>query len=98
MQPAVKKFSVFQSHVKNIGYAPSLGSYEKRKLGLFNLMNAVGIFAGIAIPIAILMFHHDRMPVFAWFIACSPALISLLVLSLIHYQQYETGRMLCFTM
>ncbi len=98
MQPAVKKFSILQSRVKNIGYTPSLGSYEKRKLGLFNLMNAVGILAGIAIPIAILMFHHDRMPVFAWFIACSPALISVLALTLIHYHQYETGRMLCFTM
>ena len=98
MQPAVKKITVFQSYVKNIGYKPSLGGYEKRKLGIFNLMNVVGLLAGIAIPIAILIFHHDRMPVYAWFVACSPALISLLVLTLIHYQQYETGRMLCFTM
>ena len=97
MLKAAKKISVFQSHVKNIGYKPSLGSYEKRKLGIFNLMNFVGLLSGIIIPITILL-NKEHMPVYAWLIACSPTFISLLVMALIHHHQYELGRMCYFTL
>jgi len=97
MLKAAKKISVFQSHVKNIGYKPSLGSYEKRKLGIFNLMNFVGLLSGIIIPITILL-NKEHMPAYAWLIACSPTFISLLVMTLIHHHQYELGRMCYFTL
>ena len=97
MHTAVKKISVFQSHVKNIGYKPSLGSYEKRKLGIFNLMNFVGLLAGVAIPLTILL-NREQMPVYAWLMACSPIFISLLVFTLTHYQQYELARLSYFTL
>jgi len=97
MHMAVKKISVFQSYVKNIGYKPSLGSYEKRKLGIFNLMNFVGLLSGVIIPIVILL-NKEYMPAYAWLIACSPMLISLLVMTLTHYQQHELSRTCFFTL
>jgi len=97
MHMAVKKISVFQSYVKNIGYKPSLGSYEKRKLGIFNLMNFVGLLSGVIIPVVILL-NKEYMPAYAWLIACSPMLISLLVMTLTHYQQHELSRTCFFTL
>jgi two-component system sensor histidine kinase/response regulator len=97
MHTAVKKISVFQSYIKNLGYKPSLGSYEKRKLGIFNLMNFVGLLSGVIIPFTILL-TREHMPAYAWLIACSPTFISLIVMSLIYYQQYEFARMWFFTL
>jgi two-component system, sensor histidine kinase and response regulator len=97
MNPAFKTFIRFQSYIRNIGYRPSLGSYEKRKLGIFNLMNFFGLVAGVLVPIACL-FNIGHIPVFAWLIACSPALISLLVLTANYYQRYEMARILYFVL
>jgi len=91
MNPAAKSFLRFRTYIKNIGYKPSLGSYEKRKLGIFNLMNFFGLIAGTLVPIACL-FNIGHIPLFAWFIACSPALISFLVLTLNYYQKFELAR------
>ena len=90
MNAALKTIIRFQSYIKNIGYKPSLGSYEKRKLGIFNLMNGFGLVAGVLFPIACL-FNIGHLPFFIWLIACSPAVISLLVLTANYYQQYEAG-------
>ncbi|MDP4151073.1 MAG: HAMP domain-containing sensor histidine kinase [Bacteroidota bacterium] len=95
MNTTFKTFIRLQSYIRNIGYRPSLGSYEKRKLGIFNLMNFFGVVAGILVPIACL-FNIGEIPVFAWLIACSPALISLLVLTANYYQRYELARILYF--
>jgi two-component system sensor histidine kinase/response regulator len=90
MNAALKTIIRFQSYIKNIGYKPSLGSYEKRKLGIFNLMNGFGLVAGVLFPIACLV-NIGHLPIFIWLIACSPALISLLVLTANYYQQYDAG-------
>jgi two-component system, sensor histidine kinase and response regulator len=95
MNQAFKSFYRLRTYIKNIGYKPSLGSYEKRKLGIFNLMNFFGLIAGVLVPIACL-FNIGKLPLFAWIIACSPALISFLVLTANYYQKYEAGRTVYF--
>ena len=97
MNTAVKNFLHFHAYIKNVGYRASLGSYEKRKLGIFNLMNFLGMLAGLIIPFAFL-FNRTNTPGFLWPIAFSPALISLLVLIVNHYQRYELARILYFTL
>ena len=51
MKKAAKRFFRLRGYVWNIGYRPALGGYEKRKLGIFNVMNILGLFAGILIPV-----------------------------------------------
>src|SRR5450631_907277 len=97
MNTAVKSFFRFQGYIKHIGYSPSLDGLEKRKLGIFNLINFFGLATGIIIPVAGL-FNHDHLPPLAWTIACSPALISLFVLLGNHYQKYELARMCYFVL
>ncbi len=50
MNKAVHRISIWRGYIWNIGYRPALGSYEKRKLGIFNFMNFLGVLAGILIP------------------------------------------------
>ena len=95
MNPTVANLLKLQVFIKNIGYKPSLGGYEKRKLGIFNLMNFVGLVIGVLIPI-VGLFNRDHISPFVWLVAFSPALISLVVLLLNHYERYELARMLFF--
>lgn len=95
MNAAVKNILQFNAYVKNIGYRPSLGSYEKRKLGIFNLMNLLGLVTGMVAPLVILI-HKAEVPYFVWLLTFSPALISVLVLLLTNYQRHELARMTFF--
>jgi two-component system sensor histidine kinase/response regulator len=97
MHKAVKVLFRFRGYIWNIGYRPSLGSYEKRKLGIFNAMNFLGLLTGIIMPLAGL-FNRNHPPVAAWFVAFSPALISFIVLVANAYQRYELGRIIYFTL
>ena len=96
MNAAVKNFLQFHAYIKSIGYKPSLGSYEKRKLGIFNLMNLMGLLTGLVVPLVILI-HKAAVPYFVWLLTCSPAMISVLVLILTNYQRHELSRMIFFT-
>ena len=95
MNTAVKNLLYVQDYIKDIGYKPSLGGYEKRKLGIFNFMNFLGLLTGILIPIAG-FFNRDHFPFIVWFIACSPAIISFIVLTANYYHRYELARMIYF--
>jgi signal transduction histidine kinase len=95
MNKAVKGFFRLRGYIWNIGYKPSLGGYEKRKLGIFNAMNFLGIVTGIVVPVAGLL-SHIRFPPIAWLVACSPALISLLVYFITTRQRYELARIVFF--
>jgi len=95
MNKAVKSFFRLRGYVWNIGYRPSLGSYEKRKLGIFNVMNFLGLAAGILIPLVGLISKLHIPPVI-WAAACSPLFISMIVLLANHYQQYELARLIYF--
>jgi len=95
MNKAVKGFFRLRGYIWNIGYKPSLGGYEKRKLGIFNAMNFLGLLMGIVVPVAGLL-SHIHFPPIAWLVACSPAFISLLVYFITTRQRYELARIVFF--
>src|ERR1700761_3609646 len=97
MNKAEKSVFRFRGYIWNIGYSASLGSYEKRKLGIFNFMNFLGLVIGIILPVAGLLNNH-HFPALVWIAASSPALISLLVLYTNSRQQYELARIFYFTL
>jgi two-component system sensor histidine kinase/response regulator len=97
MNKALNRIALLREYIWNIGYQPALGSYEKRKLGLFNFMNILGLLAGVLIPLAGLVSGHHHLPYLAWVVGCFPALISFAVLFLNHLQKHEAARLLYFT-
>ena len=97
MNKAAKTILRLRDYVWTIGYRPSLGSYEKRKLGIFNVMNFIGLTAGILIPLAGL-FNNAHLTPAIWVAAASPALISFAVLVANRYERYEFARMIFFTL
>ncbi len=72
-----------------------MDEYERTKLAVFNILNAMGLMNGIIIPIAGL-FNDDHLPALAWIVACSPAIISGAVLIANHFRKYETARLIYF--
>jgi two-component system, sensor histidine kinase and response regulator len=97
MNKAAKRFFRLRGYVWNIGYRPALGSYEKRKLGIFNVMNILGLSAGILIPL-VGLFSKDHFPPLVWIAAVSPAFIGLVVLTANHFERYELARLIYFTL
>jgi signal transduction histidine kinase len=96
MKKAVQRISLWRGYIWNIGYRPALGSYEKRKLGIFNYMNFLGVLAGILIPVVGLVTRHKTLPSLAWLVAGLPAIISLAALVLTSAHKYEPARLLFF--
>ncbi|RYY60639.1 MAG: HAMP domain-containing histidine kinase [Chitinophagaceae bacterium] len=79
------------------GVSPVLDEYEKRKLGVFNLLNFFGFLSGIIVPLAGI-FDNQHLPPLAWVVAISPALISISVLYLNYRGRYEIARMVYFVL
>lgn len=86
--------ALFRS-IRSIGVNPAMDEYERTKLAVFNILNAMGLVNGIVIPLAGL-FNDDNLPPLAWVVACSPAAISAAVLTANHFRRYETGRVIYF--
>src|SRR5579871_1630084 len=76
----------------------AIGSIEKRKLGIFNLLNVLGLIAGVLIPAAGLIGYPYRLPTPILIAGCFPAVVSTTVLFLNHAQQQETAKLLYFTL
>ncbi len=74
--------------IKCIGLTPGMGEYDKRKLGIFNLLNFFQLLSGIVVP-AIGLFNHEQLPATAWLVASLPALVSVLVLCLNYCHKHE---------
>jgi two-component system, sensor histidine kinase and response regulator len=75
------------SRVRAIGISEDLDDFEKRKLGLFNQLNFLGLITGIIAPMAGI-FNDHRLPVISWVIAFLPGITSMLVLFLNHHRRY----------
>jgi signal transduction histidine kinase len=97
MNKALNRIALLREYIWNIGYRPALGSYEKRKLGIFNFMNFLGLLAGILVPLAGLVSPHPYISSLVWVVGFSPAVISSAVLFLNHLQKHEAARLLYFT-
>jgi two-component system, sensor histidine kinase and response regulator len=92
------KTLLFPNKIKAIGQMPSMDDFEKRKLGIFNLLNVLGFFIGIFLPIVGLFIAKIQLPTFAWIVTFSPAMVSILVLLCNHLHRYEFGALLYFIM
>ena len=92
-----KNIFSFLAQVKNIGVTTDMNSVEKSKLGIFNHLNFFQFITGILVPIIGLL-QAERFPVGGWIIVCLPALVSVLVLVLNHYQKHELALLTYFVL
>ncbi len=76
--------------IKTLGMNDAMEDYEQRKLSIFNQLNFLQLIAGILFPLFGLL-SSTRLPASLYVVACLPALVSLLVLYLIHKQKHETA-------
>jgi two-component system sensor histidine kinase/response regulator len=97
MQAIGQEISGYWFHIKSIGITPGMEEYEKRKMSIFNQLNFLGIISGIIVPV-IAVFSTDHLPPLAWFVACSPAAISFIVLWLNYERYYELSRVMYFSL
>ncbi len=95
METIARFFSSLFFILRTAGITPGMDDYEKRKLTVFNILNAMGMMNGIVIPVAGL-FNNDQLPPLAWVVACSPAFISFFVLLGNHYRRYELAGLIYF--
>jgi two-component system sensor histidine kinase/response regulator len=89
---------VFHRRIKSIGDTETMDDYERRKLGIFNLLNVLGFLIGISLPIGGLFIKDIQLSTFAWVITFSPAMVSLLVLYCNYYHAHEFGALCYFIM
>jgi two-component system, sensor histidine kinase and response regulator len=88
MTAIVKTLLQFNCLVKSIGYTAQMDNYEKRRLGIFNRINFLGLLTGIIIPVAAL-FGDGYVPPVAWAVAVAPAFISSVVLISNYYLRHQ---------
>jgi len=98
MQLVLDNLLVFHNKIKSIGYNAAMDDYEKRKLGIFNLLNVLGFLIGVFLPIIGLFVADINLPTLAWVVTFSPAMISMLVLVCNHYKMHEFGTLSYFIM
>ena len=88
-------FLQFIKQIKMIGYPEQMNDFERRKLGIFNLLNFFQLLTGFLIPMLGLM-HNDTLPVGAWLLACLPCTISASVLVFNYYRKYQAAQLTYF--
>jgi signal transduction histidine kinase len=89
------RISTFVTSIKSLGFNSTLDDYERRKLGIFNLLNFFQLLTGIFIPLACLV-AVPNLHATAWLVAGLPALVSLAVLILNGRQKQKTALYLYF--
>ncbi len=94
-EPLLQHSAQFLQKIKTTGFTGEMGEYEKRKLGVFNLLNFFQLLTGLLIPLLGLLYRKD-IPLSAWLIACLPALTSSVVLFLNHRHKYEAALLTYF--
>jgi two-component system, sensor histidine kinase and response regulator len=89
--------SHFIHRIKLIGYMPTMDDYEKRKLGIFNLLNFLQLVTGILVP-AIGLIGNQNLPYSAVIIASLPVLASVLALYLNHRRLHDISLIMYFAL
>ncbi len=79
MHGLITKLKKIITAVKTLGCHPAMDGYEKRRTGIFNIINFCGLVSGLILPIVALQ-GSGYLPQIAWVVVCSPALISGVVL------------------
>ena len=90
-----EKFTAHFNEIRSIGVSAVLSDYEKRKLGVFNLINFLQIVIGLFIPVTFII-GHDNLASSAWLVACLPVLVSIFSLYLNHKQKYDAAHLAYF--
>ncbi|MBS4066178.1 MAG: hypothetical protein KGZ74_16585 [Chitinophagaceae bacterium] len=90
-------FSTIFKWVKNNGVTDEMDGYEKRRLGIFNLINFFGSITGLILPVTALL-NDGYLPPIAWIVAVSPAFISLGVLISNHFFRHYFAMLWYFTL
>ena len=90
-----RRILVLLRFIKNIGVSPAMDDYERRKLGIFNLLNFFQIVTGLLVP-AVGLFNQHHAPVMAWLLAPTPAFISIVVLWLNARRKQEAAMIAYF--
>ena len=98
MQALMKNPLSFLDQIKSIGWLPDMDDYEKRKLGIFNLLNVLGFIIGMFLPTVGLTVSGIQLSPFAWVVTFSPAMVSMLVLVLNYYHKHQIGIFCYFVM
>ena len=88
-------FLHFIKQIKMIGYPEQMNDFERRKLGIFNLLNFFQLLTGFLVPMLGLM-HNDTLPTGAWLLACLPCTISASVLVFNYYRKYQAAQLTYF--
>lgn len=88
MRTILQNLGKFNNAIKSIGVTPAMDNYEKRRLGIFNRINFLGLLTGIVIPVAAL-FGDGYVPPIAWIVAVAPAVISSVVLIGNYYKKHQ---------
>ena len=97
MNAVLKKIFSVEKKIRYFGYIPILNGHEKRKLGIFNLMNfSFGFILGILIPFMTFMMG-SRYPFFVWCcVSAGPLLVSAIAAICISHHKYEQARISFF--
>jgi two-component system, sensor histidine kinase and response regulator len=95
MKTTIRLFKTFLTNIQSLGATPVMDDYERRKLSVFNVLNVMGLMNGIIIPV-VGLFNNDQLPPVAWAVACSPAVISSIVLLANCYGRYELAKLIYF--
>ena len=84
----MESFSIKSQHlleeIKSLGFTRSMDVLEKGKLSVFNQLNFFQFISGIVVPL-MCFFGNGKFPIDAFFIACLPACVNLVVLFLNFY-------------
>lgn len=86
---------LYVEQIKSIGFSHELEDYEKRKLGIFNLLNFVQLISWILIPL-VGMFTVASLPTNAWIITILPGIVSIAVLMMNARYQHRLAQMVYF--
>src|SRR5438270_3403427 len=82
------RFAQLFLQVRFLGYSHTMDDYDQRKLRIFNQINFFQLIAGLCLPL-LGMVLHSHVPTEVWLIACGPALVSVVVLLLNAFRQYD---------
>lgn len=88
-----KAFSFFES-IRSIGTTSEMDDYEKRKLGIFNLLNFFQVLTGMIVPVATI-FSHLKSPFGVSVIASLPSIVGIFILVLNLESKYKTA-LICY--
>ncbi|MBC7934697.1 MAG: HAMP domain-containing histidine kinase [Rhizobacter sp.] len=86
----------FRRYIMRIGVHNSMDAHSIRKLYIFNQINFLGFVMGVCLPIAAFL-GDGYLPIVAWVVAFSPAVISLSVLIFNYFRKHEISMLIYFT-